>query len=542
MRRRVIALALALVALVSTAWLASSDLLARVSRIEIVLSSESGGKVELLFPRHRIAADPARNPKKVTSFEAGARQTIRLKLPQPMAPVFQFRFISAGEVELHGLTFRSAYAPPVVVDSQFIAAEFLPATEHTSAEYRDGGVLLSSENGAMELSARARIQFHRPLLSIGLPLLISTIVFLLSLRLDPARIPSLAQLRPAPGVRPHSFELDGLRGIAAISVVADHTWGIFTGSGLVGVWVFFALSGYLLSGPFVRRPDIIFQPRQIERFYFRRLARILPMYYTILFIYYVGSGKVHMAIPHFLFFRGDGHFWTIPQEMFFYLILPAVMLVMAGLLRIRFAVAFAVLVASTVWLLWNDTSIDILLFSLPRSHNAYMGWFLIGICVSYLVNSPVSRLWLASTQSRFAAPVGWIALLVLMTVFVSGSVTLASGWFGRTMNLAHQYRPLFGIAAGFLVFAAVYARDTIYGAVLRIGLLRSFGILGFSVYLIHPLLLDVLMRFSTYYFDYTLLGVRLFVATMLASWVVGTFTYNLIEYPFLLKRSKPDNR
>ncbi len=185
------------------------------------------------------------------------------------------------------------------------------------------------------------------------------------------------------------------------------------------------------------------------------------MYYTILFIYYVGSGKVQMAIPHFLFFRGDGHFWTIPQEMFFYLILPAVMLVMAGLLRIRFAVAFAVLVASTVWLLWNDTSIDILLFSSPGSYNTYMGWFLIGICVSYLVNSPASRLWLASTQSRFATPVGWIALLVLMTVFVSGSVTLASGWFGRTMNLAHQYRPLFGIAAGFLVFAAVYSRDTI---------------------------------------------------------------------------------
>ncbi len=139
MRRRVIALALALVTLVSTAWLASSDLLTRVSLVEIVLSSESGGKVELLFPRHRIAADPARTPKNVASFEAGARQTIRLKLPQSMAPVFQFRFISTGEVELHGLTFHSAYAPPVVVDSQSIAAVFLPATEHTSAEYRDGG-------------------------------------------------------------------------------------------------------------------------------------------------------------------------------------------------------------------------------------------------------------------------------------------------------------------------------------------------------------------------------------------------------------------
>ena len=55
---------------------------------------------------------------------------------------------------------------------------------------------------------------------------------------------------------------------------------------------------------------------------------------------------IEMVLPHFLFLQGDGHLWTIPQEMFFYLLLLFVMPGMALLLRIRFYVAFICLVHS----------------------------------------------------------------------------------------------------------------------------------------------------------------------------------------------------
>lgn len=73
--------------------------------------------------------------------------------------------------------------------------------------------------------------------------------------------------------------LDGIRGLAVLIVLASHT-GAFgmTGQGSVGVFLFFALSGFVLMLPFAERPARIFQLREVWYYVANRALRIVPLY------------------------------------------------------------------------------------------------------------------------------------------------------------------------------------------------------------------------------------------------------------------------
>jgi peptidoglycan/LPS O-acetylase OafA/YrhL len=150
-------------------------------------------------------------------------------------------------------------------------------------------------------------------------------------------------------VKPRHFPcFDGLRAIAAVSVLALHTaWssgftmrsslGIYTSRLEIGVSVFFLISGFLLYRPFVAshlsgRPD-----PSIGRFWVRRVLRIVPAYWLALTVLTYGLHVVSMGrgwqgiIAHYLFlqiyipaesFNGIGQAWSLCTEVSFYVFLP----------------------------------------------------------------------------------------------------------------------------------------------------------------------------------------------------------------------------
>ena len=69
-------------------------------------------------------------------------------------------------------------------------------------------------------------------------------------------------------------EIDGLRAVAVILVVVSHTHLEFFNYGGNGVYVFFVISGYLITSVILR--DITRQKFTIRGFYERRLKRIMP--------------------------------------------------------------------------------------------------------------------------------------------------------------------------------------------------------------------------------------------------------------------------
>ncbi|MGZ6670333.1 MAG: acyltransferase family protein [Solirubrobacteraceae bacterium] len=189
-------------------------------------------------------------------------------------------------------------------------------------------------------------------------------------------------------------DIQGLRAVAVVAVIADHLAGWPKGS-FVGVDVFFVISGYLITGILVRE----FESRQtisFSGFYVRRIKRILP---AGLFVIgatlcatrvLAGIDRYHFAakdaIAAVLFagnwrFAHTGvnyfsqalppspllHYWSLSVEEQFYFVWPWLMLglLLIGL-RLRFwrreharvvaGVAIAVISGISLWFAFAQTT------------------------------------------------------------------------------------------------------------------------------------------------------------------------------------------
>lgn len=125
--------------------------------------------------------------------------------------------------------------------------------------------------------------------------------------------------------------LDGLRGLAAIMVIASHAlFPAGNSVGGLGVGIFFALSGSLCGG-------LLLDGQSWRDFYMRRAMRILPLYFVVAAasLSVVASTQQYPAwaiwtlnINHAATFVGQGlssqqwPLWTVAVEVHLYVILP----------------------------------------------------------------------------------------------------------------------------------------------------------------------------------------------------------------------------
>jgi peptidoglycan/LPS O-acetylase OafA/YrhL len=133
--------------------------------------------------------------------------------------------------------------------------------------------------------------------------------------------------------------LDGLRAIAAVLVLVHHfggpRWAIL--SGWIGVYLFFVLSGFLIT-TLALREEQAHGRLSFRSFYIRRVFRIMPVYFlllgiTVLVYHLLGQYddlEMASALPYYLTFNGEfaglGHgydlSWTLGIEEKFYLLWP----------------------------------------------------------------------------------------------------------------------------------------------------------------------------------------------------------------------------
>ena len=98
--------------------------------------------------------------------------------------------------------------------------------------------------------------------------------------LSRSALPRAVTSKPKSSFRP---DIEGLRGIAVLLVVLFHTRVPGVKGGFVGVDVFFALSGYLITGLLVREVETSGR-LNVPEFYARRVRRLLPASALVLLV------------------------------------------------------------------------------------------------------------------------------------------------------------------------------------------------------------------------------------------------------------------
>lgn len=306
---------------------------------------------------------------------------------------------------------------------------------------------------------------------------------------------------PAPSTAHEHFlatryfgSLDGLRALSVLAVVWHHTAGTartgLAGRGFLGVELFFAISGFLITSLLLRERDR-YGAISLRAFYARRSLRIFPLYYAVLGVYVVltlASGRAHQPagrsflrhLPAFLTYTSDWFVargldvtfylaWSLATEEQFYLLWPPLLvgLLLLGGGRLRWPLA-ALLVLLTV-----DAAVTAVTGGPPHDLlvvivTSLSTPILAGAALALLAHTPEGYGALRPVLgSPAAAPVLLIALLVVAQV---GAPLIPVGLL---------------VAA--LVAACCLREDTLLAPVLGWRPLREVGVISYGVYLLHLL-------------------------------------------------------
>lgn len=286
--------------------------------------------------------------------------------------------------------------------------------------------------------------------------------------------------------------LDQLRALACLPVVLSHLNPSLLPGGGIGVGIFFALSGYLISTICIKE---VTGPRSVAAFVVRRIFRVYPLmivdlalllvaytfFYTPLdpnFIHALPNLFLMQGMPSPFIGIGVGVLWTLQVEFAFYILAPVLSLIF-GAQRGLFILAIALLATSlgilsaipADFLPQLASAVD----QVPILH--WGGALAIGVLVSLAKSRGLfERVAQDARLKLLPAALSVIALLGIAVLFV----------FPPVPEAAWHLQILLASAAGSALIAAWCIKPDL----LVIPGLPFIGRISFSIYLIHAVLAD----------------------------------------------------
>ncbi|HSZ59220.1 MAG TPA: acyltransferase [Tepidisphaeraceae bacterium] len=363
---------------------------------------------------------------------------------------------------------------------------------------------------------------------------------------------SNGKLASHPGGTPLGYmpQLDGLRALAVVGIWFVH-WGIAQEPyfrcvewGRLAVWMFFVLSGFLITGILYKSKNDVEAGKRLATtgariFYARRLLRILPIYYLTIFATALMIPDVRRLFWWHLTFTTDFwatlnhheypwgiHFWTLAVEEQFYLTWPWLVLLLPRKRIVGFLLALcgcSLAYRAVVHLAGLSTTLAV---ALPLPLLGNVDKFGLGaLLATFRANHDVRG-------ERRLIQVGLFIGLPLMLFFEVLQ--------GRAVHLSRpQDTPVylaFASTTGGMFFVWVVARASIgFGGVGRVLALRPvifMGKMSYSVYLFHMFVPPILWRVTTKLHIPLPPGVweRFFVYASVTL-AAGTASWYLIESP-----------
>jgi peptidoglycan/LPS O-acetylase OafA/YrhL len=339
--------------------------------------------------------------------------------------------------------------------------------------------------------------------------------------------------------RAYREDIDWLRAIAVLSVVAFHFEAPAIFGGFVGVDIFFVISGYLITG--IIQSEIRDGTFSFARFYERRVRRLLPALYAMVavtaipsFHYLLTSERreffrsvaaVVTFTSNFFFWFQTGYFdhaavekpllhtWSLAVEEQFYLALPLLLWALLRFARGRGALPTMLIAtgvasfALSIWLMATERSANAFFMSPPRAWE-----FLIGGLVA-VDGLPVLRNVLAQKIVR-----GIALVLIIIPVF---SLRQGPGFPG-----VNALAPCIGAAV--FIWSGIGVPTRLRHRYSPLSVLRFFGQISYSLYLWHwPLF--AFARFSK---SSLTLGASDKVALFALTVAISYLSWKFVEQPF----------
>lgn len=335
----------------------------------------------------------------------------------------------------------------------------------------------------------------------------------------------------------HEFgTINGLRGLAALLVLFSHTAPGFEAL-QVGLAMLFVISGFLLSKPFILTPNKIFNIANIEIYLVKRLKRILPMYYIYIFMVYVVTMNLDIALRHFLFVQAEGHLWPMTQIFAFYLLLPFILLITSLLFEANRVLPIILLSLVAVW--WWSNLNDWRPFYNGQGYREFLlHAFLMGVIASYIQYGFIVH---NQALLGFIKKWSWVFAGFGLTIT---ALTIAWSAPVSPPDFIAPYINQFYVKCILCVLILLLALNTVgtwFNALISSWLLRSVGVVGFSFYILHGLGMKLVLSTQTQLFGITDPSQRSWSFMLLAflvTYIMSLISYSFVERPFFGYRRK----
>jgi len=340
--------------------------------------------------------------------------------------------------------------------------------------------------------------------------------------------------------------LDGWRAIAILLVMTCHGYpGLLRSlgwsapdsplesAGILGVEVFFALSGYLITTKLLEEEQRTGRI-DLQSFYLRRAFRIIPAALVLVIVAAllsssgilpaITAGRLLSAAMFFANYSDAvpsyyvAHFWSLAVEEHFYLVWPALFVLCAKQYRLKVVIVSALAIA-----LWRAVSWK---FQITTADSAkYFGrtdviadsiiW---GAAVALAASNPPTE----RILRYVARPLPWCALIAL--------TALASLYQAQDWKFKLGLFSLCRITVPLVIYGTVINYKAAFGRFLDSALLRTIGRLSYSLYLWQQLFLVISVSdLATGWFG----ALQIFPLNVIMSFTCAFVSYRYIEQPLI---------
>jgi peptidoglycan/LPS O-acetylase OafA/YrhL len=350
---------------------------------------------------------------------------------------------------------------------------------------------------------------------------------------------------------------DGLRAIAVLMVFFQHRlFGDIGEIGHLGVWIFFALSGFLIIGILSAQRARIEAGSskfgvELKRFLFRRTLRIFPIYYLMLLVMCVlmafglASPELASGMPfHFAYLSNIwigsvlhywpgrySHLWSLAIEEQFYLVMAPLLLLLAA--RRHRAVCYSIVALGLLCLVvmraahWQEITI--------YTHPLTNFWL--------LALGGIGGLMIARDSGPVRAWLGHGATLLVVSLGLVGLCATEPRWSQLDSPLAFTVvNAVYGVLIAALVCSIACCRNAVVIGFLETGWLVSFGRISYGFYLYHNLIPDLTRNRHAEALFGGIVPVWAHAAGIVASFAISlamaVLSWRLIEAPILRLKSR----